>query len=120
MLLYSAQSLALLAGYVILAKAPLHALAIGYFSSMVLGMISRVTLGHSGRPLVADGLTWGIYLAFQAVVVLRIVADMPGMEFVARSHLYLCAAVLWLACFGIWAYRNLPLYIQPRADGNPG
>jgi len=120
LLLYSAQSLALLAGYVILAKAPLHALVIGYFSSMVLGMISRVTLGHSGRPLVADGLTWGIYLAFQVVVVLRIVADMPGMEFVARSHLYLCAAALWLACFGIWAYRNLPLYIQPRADGNPG
>lgn len=120
LLLYSVQSLALLAGDAILAKAPLHALTIGYFSSMVLGMISRVTLGHSGRPLVADGLTWGIYLAFQGVVVVRIIADMPGMEFVARSHLYLCAAALWLACFGIWAYRNLPLYIKPRADGNPG
>ena len=120
LLFYSMQSLALLAGYIIFAKAPLHALVIGYFSSMVLGMISRVTLGHSGRPLVADRLTWGIFLAFQSVVALRIIADVPGMAFVARGHLYLCAAFVWLTCFGIWAYRNIPIYIRPRLDGNPG
>ncbi|OAJ71912.1 hypothetical protein A7976_10715 [Methylobacillus sp. MM3] len=120
LLFYGVQSLALLAGHVIFAKAPLHALVIGYFSSMVLGMISRVTLGHSGRPLVADRLTWGIFLAFQSVLVLRVIADVPDMAFVARSHLYLCAAVVWLACFGIWAYRNLPIYVRPRLDGNPG
>lgn len=120
LLLYSVQSLALLAGHAILAKAPLHVLTIGYFASMVLGMISRVTLGHSGRPLRADSLTWGIFLVFQAVTLLRVAADLPGLAFMLRSHLYLCAAALWLTCFGIWAWRQVPIYWRPRADGKPG
>ena len=53
--LYAVQSLALLADVGILRFAPLHALTIGLFGSMVLGMASRVTLGHSGAELEADG-----------------------------------------------------------------
>lgn len=120
LLLYGVQSLALLAGYAVLAKAPLHVLTIGYFASMVLGMISRVTLGHSGRPLRADSLTWGLFLVFQVVTVLRVAADLPGIAFMLRGHLYLCAAALWLVCFGIWAWRQVPIYWRPRADGKPG
>lgn len=120
LLLYVAQSLAALAGYAILGKAPLHALAIGYFASMAIGMLTRVTLGHSGRKLAADGLAWGIFLLFQAVAALRIVADLPGVEFTARSYLYLGGAALWLACFAVWACRFAPIYWKPRADGNPG
>jgi uncharacterized protein involved in response to NO len=120
LMLYGVQSLALLAGHVILGKAPLHALAAGYFASMVLGMITRVTLGHSGRSLSADRLTWTIFLVFQSVAVLRIVAELPGMAFVPRTHLYLCAALLWLVCFGAWAFHYIPVYWRPRTDGKPG
>jgi len=120
LLLYAIQSLSLLAGYVILGKAPLHVLTVGYFTSMVLGMITRVTLGHSGRPLAADKFTWAIFLVFQAVAVLRVAADVPGIEFMLRGQLYQCAALIWLACFGIWAYRYAPIYWNPRSDGGPG
>ena len=44
--------------------APLHTFAIGFFASMVLGMASRVTLGHSGRPLVLDNFTWLLFIGF--------------------------------------------------------
>lgn len=120
LLLYAVQSLALLAGYPLLGKAPLHALTIGYFGGMVMAMITRVTLGHSGRMLVVEKVVWVMILIFQATAVLRIVGDLPGVEFVARGQVYLCAAALWLACFGFWATRYLPIYWRPREDGQPG
>lgn len=121
LLLYTAQSLTLLmTGQLILAKAPLHALAIGYFTSMLLAMVTRVTLGHSGRALVVDRLTWGIFLAFQSVAMLRVISELPGLEFALRNHLYLCAGVVWLACFGLWFGKFAPLYWKPRSDGGNG
>jgi len=113
LMLYATQSLALLlTGQLILAKAPLHALTIGYFTSILIAMATRVTLGHSGRLLKADRLTWGMFLAFQSVATLRILSELPGLDFTVRSHLYLCAALVWLACFGIWTYQYLPIYCQ--------
>jgi uncharacterized protein involved in response to NO len=64
MALYTLQSLTLcFTGQWLLAKAPLHALSIGYFSAVLMAMSTRVTLGHSGRLLKADSLTWGVFLA---------------------------------------------------------
>jgi len=113
LMLYASQSLALLlTGQLILAKAPLHALTIGYFTSILIAMATRVTLGHSGRLLKADRLTWGMFLAFQSVATLRIISELPGLNFTARSHLYLCVALVWLACFGLWTYKYVPIYCQ--------
>lgn len=117
LLLSAAQSITLMAtGDFILGKAPLHALVIGYFSSIVFGMATRVTLGHSGRPLAADRLMWWLFLGVQLVALLRIAADLfPG-----NSHGFLAASVLWLLCFGAWAWRLAPIYWRPRADGQTG
>jgi len=121
MLLYAAQSLTLLmTDQLILAKAPLHALTIGYFTSMMLAMVTRVTLGHSGRVLKADRLTWGIFLAFQSVAALRVISELPGLSLTLRSHVYICAAVVWLACFSFWLWKYAPIYWKPRPDGAPG
>lgn len=119
-LLFALQSLALLGGVVVLGKAPLHALTIGFFGGMVLAMITRVTLGHSGRRLVVEKAVWRMFLLFQLAAVLRIAGDLPGVSFAARSHLYLCAAILWLGCFVFWTIRYLPIYWRPREDGQPG
>ena len=115
--LYTIQSLALLfTGQLILAKAPLHAMAIGYFTSVLIAMGTRVTLGHSGRMLKADRLTWAIFLAFQTVATLRITSELPGINLAMRSHLYLCAAAVCLICFGVWIYKYAPIYWQDRVD----
>ena len=42
--------------------APLHLLVVGYFAATVMGMVSRVSLGHSGRALEVDRLTWACYI----------------------------------------------------------
>ena len=52
MALYSLQSLWFaLDGDFILGRAPAHALFVGFFGSLLVAMVTRVTQGHSGRPL---------------------------------------------------------------------
>ena len=104
----------------ILGFAPLHALAIGYFSSMVLGMASRVTLGHSGRPLVLDRLTWQLFVGFQATVIVRMLPEIFPVFGQWTSIFYLLAGLIWLSCFFLWAIRYVPIYWRPRIDDKPG
>ena len=118
MLLYGAQSLIfMLSGSMLLGLAPLHALAIGYFASMILAMASRVTLGHSGRPLELDSFTGLLLLCFQTAAVLRILSDIiPAIA----PMLYVAAGLVWLICFVLWAAKYAPIYWRQRVDGKPG
>jgi uncharacterized protein involved in response to NO len=118
--LSAVQTLSAFAGNpIILGFAPLHALGVGFFSCMVIAMASRVTLGHSGRPLEADLATWLLFLGMMAAAVLRVSANMPF-----AGHLWgglvLAAGGLWVLSFGLWTVKYLPVYLRPRADGKPG
>jgi len=120
-LLYTVQSLILLLSHgesSMLGLAPLHALSIGCFSTLLIGMGTRVTLGHSGKPINPGRSIQLLFVAFQAVVLLRVLADvLPGSW---RAWLYLAAAAAWLACFLPWVIIYLPVYLKPRLDGRPG
>jgi uncharacterized protein involved in response to NO len=95
--------------------APLHLLVVGYFATTVLGMVSRVSLGHSGRALKADTLTWTCYLGVLLSAALRAAAEfLPGSS--SSSALMMAAALAWLAAFGVWAARYVPMYLAPRVD----
>jgi uncharacterized protein involved in response to NO len=118
LLLFGLQSLALLAGITVLGLAPLHVLTMGYFSAMVIGMASRVSLGHSGRPLVADQLTWYCFLGVLAATAVRIAGELPGVASLG-SMLIPLAAAMWLTCFGVWAWRYVPMYLLPGVDEGP-
>jgi uncharacterized protein involved in response to NO len=119
--LFAIQSVVLLAtGTLILGRAPLHAMTIGYFSAMVIGMVSRVSLGHSGRMLMADRLTWLCFLGMLAAALARVGAEFPGVPPGAGHGLSLAASALWLACFVAWAWRYLPMYVMPRLDHPSG
>ncbi|GAB4119451.1 MAG: NnrS family protein [Sideroxydans sp.] len=120
MLLYAVQSLWLLthdgSGF-ILGLAPLHALTIGCYATLVIGMGTRVTLGHSGLPFAIDMPVKLMFAGIQLTALLRIAADLLPAQ---SGWLYLAATLLWLACFGPWVWRYLPAYWRPRADGQPG
>jgi uncharacterized protein involved in response to NO len=101
----------------LLGRAPLHALGLGFFGGMLMAMVTRVTLGHSGRPLALDPLTWRLFLAAQAAAGLRVAAEfLPP----AAAWLSLAAALTWVAVLLAWAALSLPVYFRPRADGAPG
>jgi uncharacterized protein involved in response to NO len=94
--------------------APLHLVVIGYFSSMLIAMVSRVSLGHSGRPLEADALTWVCYFLVIAAALVRAAAEFVPHQ--ALGGFMLAAGLLWLAGFGAWAWRYVPMYLGPRVD----
>jgi uncharacterized protein involved in response to NO len=115
LVLYTAQSLVLLAaGQAILGTAPLHTMTLCYFSAMVIGMVSRVSLGHSGRPLAADNLTWTCFWRMFATAGLRLAAELEFLPDEVRATLMPIAALSWLVFFAAWAWRYVPMYARPR------
>ncbi|MGQ5522152.1 NnrS family protein [Chitinimonas sp. PSY-7] len=96
--------------------APAHALGLGFCCTMLVGFVTRVTLGHGGRDLVADNGYWAIYLGLHGIALLRVGLALFGGP---AAYLHLASAG-WLLLMLIWAARVLPIYWQPRFDGKPG
>ncbi|HET9033099.1 MAG TPA: NnrS family protein [Dokdonella sp.] len=115
--LYAAQSLLVFfdAG-LSLGRAPVHALTIGFFGSTLVAMVTRVTQGHSGRPLEMGRIPWLTFVLLQAVVVIRVFAELAE-----NMALWLVvAAFAWLVAFLPWVVRSIWIFTTPRIDGKPG
>ena len=117
MTLYVVAAVLALAGIDALGRAPLHALGIGFVTSTLIAMATRVTLGHSGRALAVKAPTWYLFLGIGAVALLRIVAELAPVA--AFQWLNLLAAAAWLACLVPWAAHYAPIYWRPRVDHKP-
>jgi uncharacterized protein involved in response to NO len=98
-------------------RASLHAIGMGFFGGMLMAMVTRVTLGHSGRPLKLDAFHWALFLAIQGAAAVRVLAEFLPPVAVPLTVL---AAVTWVGAIALWAVRNLPIYLRPREDGAPG
>jgi len=118
LLLFAAQSLAFAAGVHWGGRAPLHALTVGYFASIMIGMATRVTLGHSGRLISSDVWAWRLFWLFQGVVLLRVVGESWGT--ISPWHPVWLSALGWLAVFGTWGRVHLSMFLKPRPDGRAG
>lgn len=101
-------------------RAPLHALTMGMFGSLLLAMTTRVSLGHSGRPLRMSGWMWAMFWCVQLATAMRIVSGLPGVPPTPSAMLVAFSGILWLAAFLGWAVRFAPIYWQRRLDGAPG
>ncbi|MBK8157924.1 MAG: NnrS family protein [Rhodospirillaceae bacterium] len=94
-----------------------HALTAGAFSTMILAVMSRAALGHTGRQLVASRKTVGAYMFLTAAVFFRVIAPLCGdME----TTVVEAAALLWSAAFLIFGILYLPILVLARPDGRPG
>lgn len=96
----------------------LHSLTAGAMGTLILSMMSRVSLGHTGRPLIANRL-----ITVSLVVILfAALARVLGVWFVApvSQHLLMLSIVLWCVAYGLFLIRYTPLLINPRADGKEG
>jgi uncharacterized protein involved in response to NO len=59
----------------------LHALTIGAAALMVVAVVTRASLGHTGRPLVVSKWVAGAYLLLGAAALVRVSATQPGMGY---------------------------------------
>jgi uncharacterized protein involved in response to NO len=116
-LLYAGQSVWFAAtGEFVLGRAPAHALYIGYFGSLLVAMVTRVTQGHSGRPLVLGRVAAFAFVVVQITAVLRILAEIVTDAAAWQTIAGLC----WLLAFLPWVVRSGWIYLTPRVDGKPG
>ena len=95
----------------------IHTLTVGAMGLLILAMISRVSLGHTGRPLQVGGaMTAAFALLFGAFLV-RVFGD-----YWLDNHVLVitAAAALWAVAYGCFVVRYWPVLTSPRLDGKPG
>ncbi len=100
------------------AGSALHAFTAGGIGVLTLGMMARVALGHSGRPLEAAPLmAW----AFGAVN-LAALARVAGPLLFAQAYdvVMAVAGLAWIVAFALFAVLYTPVLLRPRVDGKPG
>lgn len=93
-----------------------HALFIGFAGSLVIAMVTRVTMGHSGRPLEMSTPAWIAFAGVQAATLLRIVAALRNDT---TGWLVAAALVFFLGVLP-WCVNHGLIYLQKRVDGRPG
>jgi uncharacterized protein involved in response to NO len=95
-------------------SAGIHAWTAGAIGVMTLAVMTRASLGHTGRPLAASPATQAIYLCVIAAALLRIIVAFH--DDIAILHL---SALAWLAAFAGFAIAYGPaLAGQPPAWQN--
>lgn len=94
--------------------AALHLWTAGSVGLTVLGVMTRVSRGHTGRPLTAGRLELAIYALVSVGALLRMAAPYTGE---AYFHVLACAGLLWAAAFLAFAIGYAGILTGPRADG---
>ncbi|MBN3862646.1 NnrS family protein [Pseudomonas frederiksbergensis] len=92
-----------------------HCLTIGAMGGLVLAMIARVSLGHTGRPLEPPS---GMTLAF-ILLNLACLSRVVLILFLPLGALWL-AGLCWALAFALYAWRYGPMLLRARVDGHPG
>ncbi|MDG5497435.1 NnrS family protein [Niveispirillum sp. BGYR6] len=93
-----------------------HALTAGAFSGMILAVMSRAALGHTGREIVAAKPTVAAYILLTLAALVRVLAPvLPDM-----GMAYSVAGLCWVAAFILYSLAYAPILITRRADGRPG
>lgn len=96
----------------------LHVLTAGGMGLTILGMLSRVALGHTGRPLVAPKSIVAAYGLVALGAVVRVFTPLFfGNWYVAAL---MVAAALWSAGFILFVLYYWPILTKARPDGKPG
>ena len=93
-----------------------HVFGIGAAGVFIFGMMTRVALGHTGRPIKAVAIASTAYLTLNLAMLFRVLLPLLGIA----ERAYLIAAILWIVSFGLYLYKYVPILVQPRIDGRPG
>lgn len=94
-----------------------HAMGTGAIGTLVLGVMTRVAMGHTGRPLHLPRYAIGIYIGVLAAGIARLLAATG----VADHRLGITfSAVAWMVAFILFVVIYWPILSRPRVDGRPG
>ena len=92
----------------------IHSLTSGAIATMILAVMSRATLGHTGRPLVASGTTKLCYAFITGAAIARVLA---GLATSSSQTFMAMAGAAWCAAFALFLLEYGPMLWSPRVDG---
>lgn len=97
--------------------AAIHAFGIGATGGLIMGMMTRTALGHTGRLLVAGWAETAAYGLVMAAALVRVLSS-AAIPAAAMGGIHL-AATCWVLAFALYLFRYAPYLTRPRADGRP-
>jgi uncharacterized protein involved in response to NO len=90
----------------------IHTLTVGAMATMILSMISRVSLGHTGRMIVVGKV---MTLAFIAIILAFVTRVFAIYWFDNYNHVLTLAVVFWAIGYGSFVALYFPILIKPKA-----
>lgn len=95
----------------------LHAITVGGIGLMILAMISRVSLGHTGRIISVGKIMTGAFLLMVFTLIIRVIAPayIPSYQL-----LILLACISWALAYAIFIFKYTQILFSPRLDGGEG
>lgn len=94
-----------------------HAIGVGAMGGLILGVISRVVLGHTGRALT---LPAGMVSAFVMIHLATLIRIGSGAGWLPWQTGVSLSALLWVLAFALFVWRYAGMMMRPRVDGKPG
>ena len=100
------------------ASLAIHALTVGAIGGLTLGMMTRTSLGHTGRPLQTGRAELFCYVAIQLAALTRVFLPLAFPSFYLQA--IIVSGLLWSAAFGVFTIAYWAILSRPRLDGKPG
>jgi uncharacterized protein involved in response to NO len=92
-------------------SAAIHALTAGAMATMILAVMTRAILGHTGRELIASPQTVFIYVLVTAGAVFRVASPLGILDYTIGMEV---AAVAWAGAFALFLVIYGPILFRPR------
>lgn len=95
----------------------LHAFTVGSAGLYILGIVTRASLGHTGRPLIIKPAVTAAYLLVICAVVVRVTSAFYAEHYINGM---IVTIAFWSAAFLLYLKVYAPILTRPRVDGRPG
>ncbi len=96
----------------------MHALTVGTIGGMIVGMITRTAIGHTGRPMRAASAEVAMFILIQLAAIARVV--LPLLWPARSADFTLLSGACWSATFALYVVVYLPRLARARVDGRAG
>jgi len=94
----------------------MHVITVGTIGLMIIAMMARVSLGHTGRPLVISKLVSFAFVLLMLATLARVLIPLAGAFMLGIS----LATAMWVIGFFIFVYVYTPILLNARPDGRGG
>jgi uncharacterized protein involved in response to NO len=95
-----------------------HALTVGAIGGITIGMMTRTSRGHTGRPLRASRAETAAYALVHLAAAVRVFLPLVAPELLLSA--IVVSGIMWSVAFAFFTLTFWPILTRPRPDGKPG